>query len=546
MQHWNSREELVKIVKRLVGVPSISGTVRENDMADEIIRIAYEIPYFQKHSENIFSKEIDGDPLNRRAVAALYRGNPDISKTVVLLSHYDVVGIEDYGHLKHLAFSPDEYTEILKKEALPIEVKEDLESGEWLFARGIMDMKAGLALHLGLLSEVCEKNVPVNLLLLSTPDEERNSEGMFAGVQLLVELQKKLGLDYELCICSEPSFGAYPGDRSKYVYLGSVGKLLPLIFCVGKETHVGEPLEGVNASWMAASFTANMELSDAFIEEVGSEKNPPPTCLKLEDLKELYNVQTPTSAYVLYNILTLKQTPKEILKKVKEIAIQSSEGIYQKMHRLYASSNPTKQLEDLKPKVFTYSELYEKGMERYGETFKSEVEEIFNKETSVDFDLRKLTVKLAQGISRYFTDLAPFYFIMLAPPYYPHVALEEISERDQKIRKITEDIISFAEKNFGEKIKIQQYFTGLSDVSYCRLIDGDSIISTLSEEMPLYGRKYDLPLEQIKKLNIPTINLGPYGKDAHKRTERLELSFSLETVPHLLKQLVNTVFEEVK
>ena len=115
---------------------------------------------------------------------------------------------------------------------------------------------------------------------MATPDEERYSAGMFAGVELIKGIKDQYQLDLEVAICSEPSFGAYPGDRTKYFYTGSVGKLLPLIFCVGTETHVGEPLEGMNAAWMAGVIAERLELSLAFLEQERGEQNPLPTILK--------------------------------------------------------------------------------------------------------------------------------------------------------------------------------------------------------------------------------------------------------------------------
>ncbi|WP_230128382.1 M20/M25/M40 family metallo-hydrolase [Bacillus sp. CECT 9360] len=542
--HWNNRENILSLIKRLVRVPSISGTTGENQMADELVSILKEIPYFQENPDLIFEKNITGDSLNRKSVVALLKGKKGKSaKTVVLLSHFDVVGVDDYGHLKDYAFDPDQYTEKLKDTILPDDIREELDSGNWLFARGIMDMKAGLALQIALLSELGEdQNFEGNILLVSTPDEERNSEGMFAAVECLSELKEQHGLEYNLCICSEPSFSSYPGDQSKYIYLGSVGKLLPLIFCNGRETHVGEPLEGVNATWMASAFTANMELSELFLEESAGEQNPPPTCLKLTDLKEHYNAQTPTQAYVLYNVLTLRQTPAEILEKLKLVAEESSKTIHSKMSRMYKDSRG-EPVRDLKPKVLTYSMLYNLGKERFGEEFESEMAGILEQDTNAEFDYRQLTVEVAKTISSYFQDMAPFYLIMFAPPYYPHVSLQKDSDRDEKVLSIAEAIIDEAKDTYNEELKLKQFFTGLSDVSYCRLMDADRVIPSLVSEMPLYGKKYKLPLKEIEALDIPTINLGPYGKDAHKRTERLELTFSTETVPELLKYALRTVLD---
>src|SRR5699024_12011532 len=60
-------------------------------------------------------------------------------ETVILLSHFDVVGIEDYGSLRNLAFHPIELTRELnqREDELPQEVARDLEKGNWLFGREI-------------------------------------------------------------------------------------------------------------------------------------------------------------------------------------------------------------------------------------------------------------------------------------------------------------------------------------------------------------------------------------------------------------------------
>ncbi|HHY11072.1 MAG TPA: hypothetical protein GX529_00410, partial [Firmicutes bacterium] len=44
--------------------------------------------------------------------------------------------------------------------------------------------------------------------------------------------------------------------------------------------------------------------------------------------------------------------------------------------------------------------------------------------------------------------------------------------------------------------------------------------------------------DDLLKLDIPVVNLGPWGKDAHKFMERLDVDYSLEVVPKLLKSLI--------
>ncbi|OOR15165.1 hypothetical protein BW892_30100, partial [Bacillus cereus] len=114
--------------------------------------------------------------------------------------------------------------------------------------------------------------------------------------------------------------------------------------------------------------------------------------LKLTDLKEQYNVQTPTDAYVLYNVLTLRQTPAEVMEKLKKIAEESAAAIFEKMGKMYGSSD-SEGLIGLKPKVFTYSKLYALGKERFGVEFESDMADVLGQQTDVEFDYRQKTVE---------------------------------------------------------------------------------------------------------------------------------------------------------
>ena len=52
------------------------------------------------------------------------------------------------------------------------------------------------------------------------------------------------------------------------------------------------------------------------------------------------------------------------------------------------------------------------------------------------------------------------------------------------------------------------------------------------------GGKYTIPLDAIASLNIPFVNIGPLGKDAHKYTERINIPYSFETDSKLVFEAV--------
>lgn len=50
------------------------------------------------------------------------------------------------------------------KDELPDHVREDIEHGDWLFGRGTMDMKCGLALQMAMIEQACEGRFDGNVL----------------------------------------------------------------------------------------------------------------------------------------------------------------------------------------------------------------------------------------------------------------------------------------------------------------------------------------------------------------------------------------------
>jgi len=56
--------------------------------------------------------------------------------------------------------------------------------------------------------------------------------------------------------------------------------------------------------------------------------------------------------------------------------------------------------------------------------------------------------------------------------------------------------------------------------------------------VPGYRTLYELPLQALRKLDIPVLNLGPVGKDAHKHTERIHERYAFEVYPALLCKAV--------
>ena len=137
----------------------------------------------------------------------------------------DTVGVEDYKGLKDYAFDCDRLEEALKAMDLPKEMKEDLDSGDYMFGRGALDMKSGDAVFMVILKHLSEhpEDLSGNLLLSINPVEENRHQGIIEEAELLMEIQKKYGLHNKAAINNDYTCPLYPNDPHHYVYLGTVG-----------------------------------------------------------------------------------------------------------------------------------------------------------------------------------------------------------------------------------------------------------------------------------------------------------------------------------
>ncbi|MFD1018579.1 M20/M25/M40 family metallo-hydrolase [Thalassobacillus hwangdonensis] len=536
-QKWNTKQQLTDLLCSLVEYPSITGQRAEIAIVEYLQYLLSDRPYFMENPDHLQLHPLkDG----RQLFTALVKKS-EAADTIILLSHIDVVGVEDYGVFQNLAFHPRELTQELKKhtDELPEDAARDLKDGNWLFGRGTMDMKAGLTVHLSMLEQAMNGAFDGNILLLAVPDEEVNSLGMLTALPVLDELKKVHGLEYKAAMNGEPMFSSYPGDPAYYYYTGSIGKVLPGFLCYGKETHVGEPFAGLNANMMNSYVAGELELNEAFIEVVGDEKTPPPVSLMQRDLKEEYSVQTPQSAVAMYNVLYMKQSIAEINDKLMHAAEKAKKHILDHYYAKAANYLTEDQLSNLSMdiQVMTYDELYQEAVKRVG---KGEVERRQNLlEAQREKGDRDFSTLLVQDLAGLCKDLSPMIILFYSPPFYPAVS----SNDDPYIQSIVERVREKSEDAYGMKLEKKEYFPGLSDLSFIGPVSSDSPLDDLLKHMPIQGRGFELPENVMKAITMPIINLGPRGKDAHQWTERLELNYSFEFLPEILKDTLQEMFK---
>ena len=110
MAIWQTEKDRINLLKKLVKHNSVTYSEGERQFPDLVKNELLKTDYFKSNEENIHFAYTTDD---RRAVLAHYESN-NTKDTVVLISHFDTVGIEDFGDYKNDAFNIDKITEIFK------------------------------------------------------------------------------------------------------------------------------------------------------------------------------------------------------------------------------------------------------------------------------------------------------------------------------------------------------------------------------------------------------------------------------------------------
>ena len=452
----------------------------------------------------------------------------------VLISHFDTVQTEEYGVLEPLAFNPEELTKKLfeHKDELPEEARIDLETGKYLFGRGTMDMKMGLALHLSMIEKASVEKWPINLLLTSVPDEEVNSAGMRVAVKELVRLRDVHNLTYKMFFNSEPSFSQGPGDNKEYIYTGTIGKIMPSALFYGKETHVGEPLRGITANYIASFLTQLMEWNPVFSETDLGETTPLPVSLQQKDLKTQYSTQTPYRAAALYNVFLLKRNAAEIMDLFEEVAKEAMAAC----NEAYKAVCAREQIEGVgEVRVLRYEELLTYAEKKLGSEEVERLKKLVLE--NPEWDDREMSLHIVDNLMIQCQELAPATVILYAPPYYPAVNTSE----DPLIKESVALIKKEASK-FDLEVEQIHYFNGICDLSYVNYEDDGDGWTVFERNTPVWGDTYSIPFAEMAELKAPVFNVGPFGKDAHQRTERLQVDSAFVEMPQIIERLLRSLF----
>lgn len=508
-------QKILELLKVYCRIPSITGSPGEALVPAFIEDCLSGLPYFRANPDHLGSWKVENDSLNRQVAWAMIRGGSD--RTVVLIHHSDVVVTDNFAHLKNLALDIEQLQPALKADPgiLNPEAKQDLASGDWLFGRGAADMKGGGAIQLALFdayARLDENDLTAlpTLVLMALPDEENLSAGMRSGLGLLCQLRNKYDLKYQLMINSEPHQRLTL--EKGLISQGSIGKLNLFVYVRGVMAHAGKVLEGINPTGLMARVVSETDLSSAFIDKVGQESSIPPTWILVRDLKKQYDISFPEACYGIFNVLNFSTGPGEVMGEMTKICKESLTRyigeVNKKRAEVASQTGKNWQPFTWEARVVSYDEL--------------------QKQTTSPLNSLSLEDELAFRTQDFHSE-EPLIVVGLCPPYYPGV-----TNSDQKT--LANMVNGFSRDAFGQEYDTEPYYTGISDLSYAMATGDAEVLSMVMANMA--DKNYHIPFEQIEQVSMNCINIGPWGKDFHKPSERVLKEDLLHRTPMIIDHII--------
>lgn len=499
------------LAERLVGIASVSP-----DVAAESRCAAALIDALPSNIEHGTWPTADGRPI----VWARVRGRTP--RTLLMLGHYDTVGFDEYGALgapngSAIALDPAALRERLVTEGaarahgelLTRDVEEEWRRpGSWMFGRGALDMKSGLAAGVAAMEALAESadSLGGTVVFLATPDEENQSLGMRTALGRLLDYQIERGADFVGVLNLDYSDGPI-------AHRGALGKSRVALWVLGTPAHAGRPFEAVDASQIAAHIVLTATLSPTLIEQWNDLTGPPPVALKLRDLKPRYDVQTVIEAAVELNILTFARKPSEILERVRALALAAAGEVLKRRDALRGEIHITQgaRAPSPAPVVKTLEELEEGAI--------LTLDDVLNSLSAVAAggrDAARSTLSRLRELAMRARLTGPSVVIYELPPHYPAVA-----PRDGPLSRAAAEVLP------REGVEIRPFYPFVTDASL--LADPLAPQFNVGTAFPtLRGGARPAGMEP------DIVTLGPWGRGAHGTFERVHAPYAFEKLPRLL------------
>ncbi len=536
----SQRDKLLKMIEELVSIPSVTESPDESAPGIWIKERLEKLPYFIEKKEHLIWAEtpLEGSGEKLHSLVARVDAAVPTKRTVLLIGHYDVVGVNVYGEMADNAFDVEKMTEHF-----------NAGDDDVIYGRGTMNMKCGIALELDIIEEFAANRelFDVNIVAAFVGDEENASAGM-RGVIPILSAMKEEGTDFLAVINTEPGEAGCQGESGPAIFIGTLGKIMPSFYVKGLPAHVGNYYKGFSSALAISRIVSYAEGNPHLADPFNGKCESSWICLDMGVMKDGYSVTVPDRAFAYFNCFTTTNTPADIMDQMKAIAgyalDQTLAQVAESHRNLLAMGCECKCFDVARPRVYSLDEVKDAARRNSKGSFDEELASFIRDLPAGDMRERGLAAvdKIADmsGIE------GPYAICFFLPPWLPVRTNLTGESRDMQIVEAARSVIERLKNEYGIEMREVGLFGGLCDLSYVGAKVSSEDISALAENMPGWGDIYSIPMKDMQALGLPVINLGPSGEDAHKMTERLRLGYSLDILPELLRYAINKISQTVR
>ena len=107
------------------------------------------------------------------------------------------------------------------------------------------------------------------------------------------------------------------------------------------------------------------------------------------------------------------------------------------------------------------------------------------------------------------------------------------TEKERALLDAVEGAVEKLRPEAQRQIKTRMFYPYISDSSFMAVCDDTLAIQALETNMPQYGVKYTHPVDKIRQIDVPVVNIGTFGRDGHMLTERVDMLQTFRNVPNI-------------
>ena len=244
--------------------------------------------------------------------------------------------------------------------------------------------------------------------------------------------------------------------------------------------------------------------------------------------------------------------PADFMEQFRTIAHESFQNVIDRMnqsfHQYLNATGQPKRILPWQVNIKMFRDLFQEaatdGGEAFHQAFTQALVDIGNRVNRGEINLVESSFEMIEICLQYINDKSPLVVIGISPPYYPAMTNHQIPALSPKVTELSQKLNSLAEATWGQTYVTKQFYTGISDLSYSALTIHPADTATVSDNMPLWGKIYQIPFDAIQKNSMPCINIGPWGKDFHKITERVLNEDLYQRTPALVDFAIKHILTE--